>query len=202
MNKYSVIVFDLGNVLIPFDYTPFIKSLNDLRGGLGDRMIQLYKSNYNIHRSFEAGKISEKEFLAQMMEWTEGATDEENFCRIFSDIFTVNGDVVSLLPLLKEKYMLVLLSNTNSIHKKYGWEKYGFLKYFDKLCLSNEIGAVKPEEKIYKAVEEFTGHAPAEHIFIDDVAEYAEGARRAGWDAIHFKVAAQLKEELAARNII
>ena len=56
--KYSVIVFDLGNVLIPFDYTKPIQYFNNLKPGLGDRFAVLYKNNYHVHREFEKGAIT------------------------------------------------------------------------------------------------------------------------------------------------
>lgn len=195
-------MFDLGNVLISFDYTPFINKLNNVQAGLGEKVTALYKANYNIHREFEAGKINQYQFLKIMMKWTSGLLDEEYFCRIFSEIFNENINVTSLLPILKEKYKLALLSNTNAIHKKYGWENYSFLKYFDFICLSHEIGAVKPEEKIYKFVESLTNVPPEEHIFIDDVLEYANGAVKAGWDAIQYTGFDNLVKELKARKIL
>lgn len=202
MNKYSVIVFDLGNVLISFDYKPFIQKLNEIRSNLGDELYSRYRENYHIHRAFEAGLMTEGQFLDTMSEWTGGLVEKEYFCKIFSDIFTEKKEMTSLLPKLKERYKLVLLSNTNSIHKKYGYEHYPFLKYFDKLCLSHEIGAVKPEEKIYAAVTGYTKLPPEEHIFIDDIKEYAEGAINNGWDAVHFTGYENLLMEFGKRGII
>lgn len=202
MINYSVIVFDLGNVLIPFDYTPFLTKLNEIKKGLGDELWVRYKNNYNIHRDFEAGKINKSRFLEIMNDWCYGLVEGEFFCRAFSDVFTENKDVISLLPVLKKEYKLVLLSNTNAIHMKYGWEKYDFLKYFDKLCLSHEIGSVKPEKEMYEAVEKFTHCPPEEHIFIDDVKEYADGAKLAGWDAIQFTGYDNLVKELKLRSIL
>lgn len=201
-NKYSVIVFDLGNVLIPFDYSRIVKALNKISAGLGERFYTIYKENYNIHRRFEKWELNNDEFLDIMMDWTEHKVEREEFCKIYSDLFTVNEDVAALLPVLKEKYKLVLLSNTNYIHQKYGWEHYGFLDFFDKLILSHEVGAIKPEEKIYKAVEAFTKLPPAEHIFIDDIKEYAEGAKKCGWDAIQFLGYDDLLKNLKLKNIL
>ena len=200
--KYSVIVFDLGNVLIPFDYSISVKRLNEIEIGLGEKFYEKYKNNYHIHRQFETWELSTNEFLNIMMEWTNFKVSEEGFCKIYSEVFTVNNNVAALLPQLKKKYKLVLLSNTNYIHQKYGWEEYEFLKHFDKLILSHEIGAVKPQEKIYKAVEAFTQLPPQEHIFIDDIAEYAEGARKCGWDGIVFTGYDNLCKELQKRNIL
>ncbi|MCX6152171.1 MAG: HAD family phosphatase [Ignavibacteriales bacterium] len=199
--KYSVVVFDLGNVLIPFDYSIMIARLDAIKPDLGKRFTQFYKDNYHIHRSFEKGEINEKDFLSKMNVACEGAVDEITFCKIFSEIFTLNQDVISLLPKLKMNYKLVLLSNTNSIHREFGYKQYEFFKHFDKLFLSHEVGAIKPEPEIYKAVERFTQVPSAEHIFIDDVKEYVDGAKAIGWDGIQFQNYNQLVTELKKRNI-
>ena len=201
-NKHSVIVFDLGNVLIPFNYDLIIERFNKIKPGLGNKFYEYYKENYHIHRSFERGDMPEDEFLSKMLGVLEHSVDAEEFCNIYSKIFVVNKDVAKLLPELKNQYTLVLLSNTNSIHEEYGWKNYEFLKYFDKLILSYEARAVKPEEKIYRAVEEFTRKPSGEHFFIDDVAEYVEGAKKAGWDAVQFINYEKLISDFKERKII
>jgi glucose-1-phosphatase len=184
--KYSVIVFDLGNVLLPFDYNLMLNKLEKIEKNLGHKFLQFYKDNYNIHRSFEKGELPEKKFISIMLESLKNKLDKESFCNYYSKIFVENKDVTSLLPELKKKYLLVLLSNTNSIHREYGWKDYDFIKHFSKMILSYEVKALKPEEKIYRAVENFTQKPSGEHIFIDDVREYSEAAKKIGWDAIQF----------------
>ncbi len=200
--KYSVIVSDLGNVLIPFNYNLTVERLEKVEKGLGKYFMNYYKNNYEIHRKFGRGEISGDEFVNKMLNVLDHKVDAETFCEAYSKIFTVNKEVVDLLPKLKEKYTLVLLSNTDPVHRKYGWQDYEFINYFDKLILSYEIGSVKPEEKIYKAAEEFTQKPPAEHLFIDDIKEYAEAAKNLGWDAIHFTDYENLYDELKKREIL
>jgi glucose-1-phosphatase len=199
---YSVIVFDLGNVLIPFDYDIVLNKLNDIDNGLGNKFWKYYHDNYEIHRKFERGDLPEEEFIKIMLKVVENKIDKKTFCEYYSCVFTENREVSALLPLLKEKYTLVLLSNTNSIHREFGWKNYEFLKYFDKLILSHEVNALKPEEKIYRTVEAYTKKPSAEHIFIDDVEEYVNGAKSCGWDGIQFKNAEQLICDLKTREII
>lgn len=200
--KYSAIVFDLGKVLIPFDYAPAINKLNLVENGLGNRFSDFYKSNYHFHRDFERGKISESEFVAKMLEVVDHKIDTETFKIYYADIFTVNEDVVSLLPILKKDYKLFLLSNTDSIHQKYGWQKYEFLKYFDELILSHEVHSVKPEEKIYRKVEEASGFPSEEHFYIDDIQEYVDAAIKLGWDAVQFVDFQKLEHDLRERDIL
>jgi len=199
---YSVIVFDLGNVLIPFDYSIVVNKFNQIKPGLGDKFARMFQQNYHIHREFERGKITRSDFLSTMMEWTENTVTKEQFCKIYSDVFTLNQDVIDLLPRLKKNYTLCLLSNTNEIHEEFGYRHYKFLKNFDKLFLSHEVGAVKPDKEIYKAVESFSQIPSSEHLFMDDIPGYVEGALNCGWDAIQFTGYEDLVKELNAKGIV
>lgn len=201
--KYSAIVFDLGNVLIPFDYGNMLDKLDAIKTGLGKRFWEFYKSNYSIHRNLERGDLKSEDFIEIMLEKCERTIDKITFCKFYSEIFVTNDKVISLLPELKKKgYKLFLLSNTNDIHREYGYKDYDFLKYFDKLFLSFQVGAVKPEPEIYKAVEKYSGFSANEHLFIDDIQEYSEGAKKVGWDAINFKNYEQLLKDLQIRGIL
>ena len=102
--KYSAVVFDLGQVLIPFDYNIFISAINKHKNGLGEEFVKKYNENYEIHRDFERGKISEVNFISQMLEWLEHKISSEEFIKYWSSIFSVNEDVIALLPKLKKNY--------------------------------------------------------------------------------------------------
>ncbi len=186
MRKYSAVVFDLGMVLVPFDYKIMVNKLEQIEDGLGNHFIDSYKSNYHIHRDFERGKIGTEDFISQMLKVLNYKIDSETFCRFYSEIFTVNQNVVDLLPILKNNYRLFLLSNTNALHHQFGWKDFPFIHHFEKLILSHEVGAVKPEEKIFRAVEAASGLQSNEHLFVDDIAEYIEKAKELGWDGIQF----------------
>jgi glucose-1-phosphatase len=208
-SKYKVIVFDLGNVLINFDYNIAGEKINEIipkdsfgEKNPGDHFLEYYKNNYNVHRKFEKGELGEDAFVRQMLKVLDNKIAGETFRRLYADIFTVNQSVVDLLPGFKKHYRLVLLSNTDPIHRKYGWAHYDFLKYFEKLILSYEVGSVKPEDKIYEAVENYTGCKSGEHFYIDDIPEYVEAAKSRGWDAVQFKGFEELKEELRGREIM
>jgi putative hydrolase of the HAD superfamily len=136
-----------------------------------------------------------------MLEVIDNKIDSETFKKYYADIFSLNEDVISLLPNLKKNYKLFLLSNTDSIHQQYGWQKYEFLNYFDELILSHKVGAVKPEEKIYRKVEEASAFPSEEHFYIDDIQEYVDAAKKIGWDAVQFINYEKLVNDLKERNI-
>jgi len=202
IDKIKVIVFDLGNVLIYFDYGRLKFNLNKIETGLGDRFIKKYYENYHVHQQYEKWELNNDEFLKIMLEWCENKIDAEAFKHIYADLFTENTEATKLLAKLKDNYQLVLLSNTNFIHQKYGWAQFGFLKYFDKFILSHEVGAIKPEDKIYKAVENFTNQLPECHLFIDDIEEYVNGAKKRGWKGIQFVANEKLLSDLKSHSIL
>lgn len=200
--KYSAIVFDLGQVIVPFDYKLFVEKVNLIRPGAGERFLELYNQNYQIHKDFEKGNLSESQFIDQMLGFLDHIIGAEAFCNYWAGIFSVNENIVDILYKLKKNYKLYLLSNTNSIHKKYGFQNFEFLKLFDHLFLSYEIGFIKPEKECYKAVEKVSGFPPGEHIFIDDIPEYVDAAKSFGWDGIQFKGFDDLVINLKKRNIL
>jgi glucose-1-phosphatase len=200
--RYKVIVSDLGNVILPFNYNTAINKLEIIEKGLGEKFYDFMKSNYDLHRKNERGDITSGEFIKIMLAALDNKVSAEEFCNIYSKIFVVNEPQVALLADLRKKYKVVLLSNTNKIHRDYGWGDLPFLKHFEKLILSYEVHAVKPEQAIYTAVEEYTQMPPEQHLFIDDIAEYAEAAKRLGWDAIQYLNYNQLVEELKKRDVL
>ncbi len=75
--KYSAIVFDLGNVLLPFDHGKMINKLNEIKSELGNRFYKYYVDNYYVHRNFEKGLLSEEEFLKIMVDVCEHTISEK-----------------------------------------------------------------------------------------------------------------------------
>jgi HAD superfamily hydrolase (TIGR01509 family) len=62
--------------------------------------------------------------------------------------------------------------------------RFPFFADFDNYILSYELGVMKPDPKIYEAVESATGRAGEEIVYIDDRAENVEGGLARGWRVI------------------
>lgn len=199
---YKAIVFDLGNVLLNFDYKIIINSLNKIEAGLGDKFEKLYSENYYLHEDLEKDQISVDDFTDTILQWLNNKITAEEFHHIYSGIFSPNEEMISLLPELKQNYKIFLLSNTNYIHQKYGWEKHDFIKLFDKLIPSHKVKARKPELEIFKAAEKIIGYKSSEIFFTDDILEYVEAAKLAGWDAVQFQGYKKFLHELKRKNIL
>lgn len=78
---------------------------------------------------------------------------------------------------------------------------YPFLNATRGVTVSGEIGLIKPDVAIYERHAKDFGLTPQNSIFIDDTMVNVEGARAAGWQAVHFTGAEKLKADLAAHGI-
>jgi putative hydrolase of the HAD superfamily len=77
-----------------------------------------------------------------------------------------------------------IFSNTNGIAINHIRQRFPFFAHFDHDILSYEIGAMKPDEKIYAAVELAVGHTGDAIVYLDDRADNIQGGLARGWRAI------------------
>jgi epoxide hydrolase-like predicted phosphatase len=107
----------------------------------------------------------------------------------------INGMYGLLDKLKKSRIKLAVLSNatkpTVAINKKL--RRY---RWFKPVILSCEVGMKKPDRKIFYLTLKKLRLRPEECIFIDDLKEHVQVARKMGFNAIQFKNTGQLKKDL------
>ena len=82
-----------------------------------------------------------------------------------------------------------LLSNTWGNITHYQIEKNTIPDYkYEAMVLSNEVGAAKPEEKIYQIAHEKAGVEPGKILFVDDMEVNVKAAQDLGWQGLVFDV--------------
>jgi putative hydrolase of the HAD superfamily len=199
--RHKTLIFDLGRVLVYFDFARAYRALESYCPCAAAEMPKRLFTTDLVQR-LETGRISPRDFHAGFSQLIKLDLDYERFCVIWTSIFTHALLPESLLENLSKRYRLVLLSNTNPIHFEMIREAYPHLKHFHDLTLSYEVGALKPEEAIYRAALERAGCQAEECFYTDDIPQFVEGGRRAGMDAVQFESRDQLERELRARGII
>jgi putative hydrolase of the HAD superfamily len=197
---YKAVIFDLGKVLIHFDFKRGYRELESLCPYAAAEIPRRIAPTGLVER-FETGLIEPAEFVSRLSAILDLKVDYTGFCRIWSCIFGEPLVEDRMLEGLAARYRLLLLSNTNAIHFAMVRENYPILRHFHELILSYEVKAMKPKREIFRAAVERAGCRPEECFYTDDVPEYVEAARRFGIDAVQFESASQLERELAARGI-
>jgi putative hydrolase of the HAD superfamily len=190
-------LFDLGNVVVKVDFTPFVSWLAE-RSGPGDPARAAALLSSPLLSELECGRLTPAAF-AQAVRADHDASFtqaelEERFCAIFP------GEVPGMPALLEElagRGPVYCLSNTNEIHLSYLRARHPeVLRPFTGLFVSHELGMRKPSPDVYREVAGRIG-APAERIvFFDDLAVNVEGARLAGLEAHLFREAGQVRMRL------
>jgi putative hydrolase of the HAD superfamily len=197
---HKAIIFDLGRVLIDFD---FKRGYQALEGMCPYRAAEIpgRLATCDLVERFETGLIEPRDFVAEMSAVLDLKIDYDRFCRIWSSIFTGTLVPENLLAGLAARYRLMLLSNTNAIHFEGLRASHPMLRHFHDLVLSYEVKAMKPRPEIFQAAIARAGCRAEECFYTDDVAAFVTAARNLGIDAVQFESAAQLDREFAARGI-
>lgn len=179
-----IVVFDLGKVLVDFDYSIAakkiaaqsarqVKNLHEFLGG-SPLLVQL-----------ETGLISTEQFFYDVQRITGFGGSPDEFAGYFADIFFPIADMVELHgELRRKKIPTYIFSNTNEIAVGHIRHNFPFFRLFDGYVLSYEVGAMKPNAKIYEALEKMTGRRGADIFYIDDRAENVEAGAARGWQIV------------------
>lgn len=198
---HKAILFDLGRVLIHFDFRRGYRALQGLCPYQAEEIPRRLAGTGLVER-FETGLVEPREFVAEMCRILELTVEYDRFREIWSSIFTDILIPESMLAGLHRNYRLVLVSNTNALHFEMIRVTYAqLLRHFDDLVLSYEVHAMKPQAEIFQAAVARAGCRPEECFYTDDIPAYVEAACRMGIDGVLFESRTQLEGELSGRGI-
>jgi putative hydrolase of the HAD superfamily len=142
------------------------------------------------------GQITGDEFFGEMQRSLGFRGSFEEFAVAFSDIFRENTPMIELMRVLKRRFPVYLLSNTNEIHIGFVEQRHPFLREFDGYHYSFRVGARKPDAQYYRGFVEQYGFAPSDVAFVDDILPNVDAARAVGMCGVHYQNAAQARAEL------
>jgi putative hydrolase of the HAD superfamily len=165
--------------------------------------IQAYLYGGTLEEDFESGKISAPVFCGMVRETCHLTCTDEQFAKAFADMFTANVDVCALVPRLKARYPLYLLSNTNDLHyRQFSKQFADVLGCFNGIVLSHEVGVRKPNPRIYEACLKLAGKQAGECLFIDDLPSNIAAAKACGWHGLVYRPGEDLAGELARIGVV
>ncbi len=195
--KPDLIIFDMGRVLLDFDFKKVVRNLKN-HTPKTEKEIRHYFESTPLWDRFERGEVTPEVFFTTLTR-DLGLTQLSftTFEVFWNDIFTPKHDSLQLLSELRGKYRLALLSNVNKMHWDFVVERHDFLAWFDHPVASFAVGHRKPDPAIYHHTLQLAGHiTPEKAIFIDDMKENVDAAQALGIRGHHFTTAALLREDL------
>ena len=182
----KAVFFDLGGVLVRTEFQAPRQQLAERLGMEYDDLVKIvFDSDSGIKAT--TGEISSDEHWDSVLKRLKRPASE--LVAIRDEFFA--GDIVDRTLLdyirsLRGKFKTGLISNAWSGLRDF-IVREKFDDAFDKIIISAEVGAAKPEPKIFQIALEQLGVSPNEAVFVDDFLINIEGCEKVGIKGIHFK---------------
>ena len=179
----QAVVFDLGKVLLDFDYGILARRMASQSSLSAEEILTVVNQTPLLHR-YETGLISDREFYDAVVKATGFRGTEEEFLNWFGDIFT---EIIPMVELQKELVCrgvpTYVFSNTNAQAIRHVRKSFAFYRQFTGEVLSYEVGSMKPDSRIYEAVECVSGFTGKDLLYLDDRPENIAAGDSRGWQA-------------------
>lgn len=200
MRNCTVVLFDLGNVLVTIHPGAFTRHLG-IDPPTAYRKYQ--KRILSIVKKYEEGLWTTDEYLEEMSSIFNGRYEpsvlREAMLRV---IGTPVAGMEGLVQSVASKYETGLVSNTNELHFDYCRETLSTLRHFTRFYLSYKLLSLKPSDKYYEAVLADLQVSPHSVIFVDDLEENVLGAKRNGMNGVLFVSCSQLEQDFKALALL
>lgn len=178
-------VFDLGKVLLDFDYGRAAARMSPFSQTALDDILSTLNQSPLLYR-YETGLISTAEFFEEVKTAARFEHGFEQFEELFSDIFSPITEMIEWHARLRRRGLpTYIFSNTNEMAVRYIRRSFHFFADFEGHIFSFEHCSMKPDPKIYEVVEKVAGLRGPALLYIDDRAENIEQGRARGWQSIH-----------------
>ena len=187
MHLIRNIVFDMGNVIIPFNPEVIISRENIENPA--DRKLIMNELFRSVEwAQMDLGILTEETAEPRIMKRIPDQLKSAVRNMLYNwaiPVREINGISDLVASLKKAGYSVYLLSNASAAQHRY-WPLIPVSKQFDGKLVSCDVRVVKPMHEIYHLFTEKFGLVPEECIFIDDSAYNVAAAIACGWKGIVF----------------
>ena len=184
MSLPSIVVFDLGKVLVDFDYGIAIPRVA-AHSAVPPAEVKSFFFQSPLLTDYESGRLTRQEFFERARQATGFRGTLEEFGDFFADIFTAIPPMIELHAGLHRRGVpTYIFSNTNDLAVEHVRRSFPFFQNFDGYIFSYEVKAMKPDAKIYEALERLAGRRGADIVYLDDRPENVAGGVARGWRTI------------------
>ena len=195
------IIFDLGNVVVKLKKEKQYGEFSKLNGK-SIIYIKKYIENSNLSIKFESGKLTPEQFHESFCKELNLNLTFDHFRKVWCSMFAHNKQVEKAIIGLKDKYRIILLSNTDPLHFPYIKSKFKILDKFDDFVLSYEVGCRKPNKKIFSDAIKKSKANPKECLYFDDVLPYVKAAGRLGIKSFQYVDFSKFSKDLKNCGIL
>ena len=200
----DTVVFDIGNVLVAFDWESAFRNVLGFEGEQFERIANATTRNndWNLH---DKGDLTDEEMLNRFI--SNDPQDEAEIRRMYEDLTILVEPydyAISWVRGLKAAgYKVYILSNYSERSFRQAMEigKLDVVKEADGRVISYEEKLIKPDPAIYKVLFERYSILPESSVFIDDREDNIKSAIECGMHGIVFKTKDQVLKDLKTLGV-
>ncbi len=179
-------LFDIGRVIVQFDFDLIYRRLEPLAGrpltGVAQQIAPMLIP-------LETGQLTAADFVQQATALIGGGVTEHDFATAYMEIFTPNEPMWRTVERVASKVPVYLFSNISALHEIWLLKEYDVFQHFKGGLFSWRCGSMKPDDEIYRQGLELLG-VPAERIgYVDDLEPNIATGRRFGFQSHLYNMA-------------
>ena len=194
-SKVDNIIFDIGGVILHVDFMPAVDAFARESGLDHEHVIVEIFESRELD-DYDRGRIGVEQFFAALRSRLKISMDAGKMRHLWDDIFRENTPVADLIRRWHGTRPMFLISNTCQSHVERFERQFDLFRLFRDRIYSCHVGLLKPETEIYELALNRFGVEASKTLFVDDRPENIEGARKAGFHAIHFTGHTAFLEEI------
>jgi len=180
------VFFDFGGVIQRTEYQAPRQQLAQRFGMDYDDIDKLVFGGDSARRA-SVGEIKEDEHWASVLKRLKRPVSEMQ--SIKDEFFggdVIDHELVEFIRSLRKKVHVGLISNAWDGMRPF-LVKSGLIELFETVIISAEVGAMKPDAKIYRLALEQAGVQASEAVFIDDMPVNIDACKQIGMHGVPFK---------------
>lgn len=194
------IFIDIGQVLIKVDFQKLFTTLADNSSKNRSEIEQFFNES-SLIMQYRNGTITSNSFLEKFKSKINFRGNLYQLSEIWTDIFEPIQENIDLIKIIKNKYQLTFISNTNELHMRKIFSMIPDFKSLGHFILSYEVGLSKPDPQIFKYAMKEVNATSHESLFIDDEKKNVAAAEKLGLSVYRLDKPSNFKKALSELQI-
>ncbi len=199
--RTEVLLFDLGGVLVDFSGVRDVAPL--LLVEASESEVREAWSRCPHTEAFCRGQLSRQEFAERFVrDWGIDLPPDRFLTSFRSWSRCLLPGAAELLTMLRPRFRLAALSNSNELHWERNVNDLGVTDWFEVAISSHHVGLCKPDPRIYLAALDRLAVSPEAVVFFDDVPENVAAALELGMRAYQVDGVDGVRERLVSEQLL
>jgi 2-haloacid dehalogenase len=203
MADRSVVVFDLGGVLIDWDPRYFYRKLfNGNQAGMEHFLATVCTSEWNVQQ--DAGRPFAEACALLKAQHPDQAALIDAWLPGYPDMLggTIPGTVEIFRELRDHGVPVYAITNWSSETFPIALERFDFLQWFRGILVSAEVKLLKPDPRIFQIFLQRFSLDPRQIVYVDDQQRNVDSAKSLGMHAVRFTEPNALRHELQVTGLL